>query len=117
MVANLEDLVTDLKKTGKQMETTFNNYLSKRESYQAQIETFDDDVAVLLQVIRITENEKRIFLGKFYLQIPVFPALLKWEATESMAGSVGGQSPYPEGTKISLLDWINSGGSSNRFQK
>ena len=58
VVANLEDLVTDLKKTGKQMETTFDNYLGKRESYQAQIETFDDDVAVLLQVIQITEMKK-----------------------------------------------------------
>ena len=67
VVANLEDLVTDLKKTGKQMETTFDNYLGKRESYQAQIETFDDDVAVLLQVIRITENEKRTFLGKLFI--------------------------------------------------
>ena len=75
VVANLEDLVTDLKKTGKQMETTFDNYLGKRESYQAQIESFDDDVAVLLQVIRITENEKRTFLGKLYLADSCVPCL------------------------------------------
>ena len=75
VVANLEDLVTDLKKTGKQMETTFDNYLGKRESYQAQIESFDDDVAVLLQVIRTTGNEKRTCLGKLYLADSCVPCL------------------------------------------
>ena len=51
MVANLEDLVTDLRKKCERMEETFAQYLDQREAHRQLIENFDDDMAVLHQVL------------------------------------------------------------------
>ena len=51
MVANLEDLVTDLRKKCERMEETFAQYLDQREAHRHLIENFDDDMAVLHQVL------------------------------------------------------------------
>lgn len=98
VVANLEDLATDLRKKSERMESYFNDYLIKRDDYQLVIDTFDDDLAVLHQ-------------------IPVFPALLKSQSSESMAGSVVPGAPYSEGESVTLLEWISSRGSNQSLEQ
>ena len=101
VVANLEDLATDLLKRSDRMEATYNTYLSRREEYRDVVDTFDEDLAVLHQ-------------------IPVFTALLKAETTESMAGSVVlPNKPYDgaSGDSINLLEWINSRGSNQSLEQ
>ena len=101
VVANLEDLATDIQKQLGRMESNYNSYLSRREEYQNLVDSFDEDLAILHQ-------------------IPVFPALLKQEITESMAGSVVlPEKPYDEnsGQTINLLEWISSRGSNQSLEQ
>ena len=101
VVANLEDLATDIQKQLARMESNYNSYLSRRDEYQNLVDTFDEDLAILHQ-------------------IPVFPALLKQEVTESMAGSVVlPEKPYDEnsGQTINLLEWISSRGSNQSLEQ
>ena len=101
VVANLEDLATDIQKQLARMESNYNVYISRREEYRNLVDSFDEDLAILHQ-------------------IPVFPALLKAEITESMAGSVVlPDKPYDEnlGESVNLLEWINSRGSSQSLEK
>ena len=101
VVANLEDLATDIQKQLARMESNYNSYLSRREEYQNLVDSFDEDLAILHQ-------------------IPVFPALLKQEVTQSMAGSVVlPEKPYDEnsGQTINLLEWISSRGSNQSLEQ
>jgi RB1-inducible coiled-coil protein 1 len=100
VVANLEDLASDIQKQLARMESNYNMYLSRREEYQNLVDSFDEDLAILHQ-------------------IPIFPALLKPEITESMAGSVLPDKPYKDksGKSINLLEWINSRGSSQSLDQ
>ena len=101
VVANLEDLATDIQKQLARMESNYNSYLSRREEYQNLVDSFDEDLAILHQ-------------------IPVFPALLKREVTQSMAGSVVlPEKPYDEnsGQTINLLEWISSRGSNQSLEQ
>ena len=101
VVANLEDLASDIQKQLSRMESNYNTYLSRREEYQNLVDSFDEDLAILHQ-------------------IPIFPALLKPEITESMAGSVVlPDKPYEDksGKSINLLEWINSRGSNQSLDK
>jgi hypothetical protein len=97
VVANLEDLATDLKKHSERLEVTFHEYLEKRENHLEVIDTFDNDLAVLHR-------------------IPVFPALLNPDVNPemSMVSSISFSSGSNE--SVSLLEWINSRGSSQSLE-
>ena len=95
VVANLEDLATDLRKHSERLATEFSEYLDKRDGHMDVIDNFDEDLAVLHR-------------------IPVFPALLnpKINPEMSMVSSTSFNSD-----SVSLLEWINSKGSSQSLQQ
>ena len=94
VVANLEDLATDLRKHSERLSTEFAEYLEKRDEHMEVIDNFDEDIAVLHR-------------------IPVFPALLnpKINPEMSMVSSTSFTSD-----SVSLLEWINTKGSPQSLQ-
>ena len=100
VVANLEDLAYDLKKHSERLVSNFSDYLEKRECHLELIDNFDEDLAVLHR-------------------IPVFPSLLHPDVNPemSMVGSVNFGTNGTNGTEsVSLLEWINSKGSSQSLE-
>ena len=95
VVANLEDLATDLRKHSERLSTEFSEYLEKRDEHMEVIDNFDEDIAVLHR-------------------IPVFPALLnpKINPEMSMVSSTSFSSD-----SVSLLEWINTKGSPQSLQQ
>ena len=96
----MEDTTSALAKKSDHLNGVFAKYLLQRERYQSEIEDFDDDVAVLHR-------------------IPVFNSLLEMEATESMVGSLildPDRRPQPRDERMTLLQWINSRGSSTSLE-
>lgn len=98
VVANLEDLSGDLRKNAERLESSYRAYLDERDDLKELIDTFDEDIAVLHQ-------------------IPVFPALLKASTTDSMVGSVIHHDSSSNDEQITLLEWINTRGSSQSLEQ
>lgn len=96
VVANLEDTAIELQRRNEKFVSIFQTYLNQRERHRELIDVFDDDMALLHQ-------------------IPVFPSLLKDESS-SMVGSVIPNLPF-EGESLTLLQWINSRGSSQSLEQ
>ncbi|TRY75650.1 hypothetical protein TCAL_04589 [Tigriopus californicus] len=97
VMANVEDTATSLEKRRDKLAKVYEDYLKHREEYREVVETFDDDIALLHQ-------------------IPVFTSLLTPEIQESMIGSVIASQPF-QGETMTLLEWINSKGSSNSLEQ
>ena len=92
VVANLEDLASDLKKHSERLMESFAEYLQSRDDHLTLIDDFDEDIALLNQ-------------------IPVFPSLLNPRINPEM--SIVGENF----DNISLLEWINSKGSSQSLEQ
>eukprot|EP00095_Tigriopus_kingsejongensis_P007557 maker-scaffold104_size368486-snap-gene-2.42 protein:Tk07557 transcript:maker-scaffold104_size368486-snap-gene-2.42-mRNA-1 annotation:"rb1-inducible coiled-coil protein 1" len=99
VVANVEDTAISLQKRRESLIRLFEDYLAHREDYRQVVETFDDDIALLHQ-------------------IPVFPSLLEAAGqAESMIGSVIPAAEPAPGQSLTLLEWINSRGSSQSLEQ
>lgn len=95
VIANLEDTATALSRRKDSLSKVYQRYLSGREQHRELVETFDDDVALLHQ-------------------ITVFPSLLTCAGgDESIVAINGDNADGP----MSLLEWINSRGSSQSLEK
>ncbi len=95
VVANLEDLASDLRKHSERLILSYNEYLSNRGEQQDLIDNFDEDIAVLSN-------------------IPVFPSLLNPCINPEM--SIVANDNSFETANVSLLEWINSKGSSQSLE-
>ena len=99
VVANLEDLASDLRKHSERFVANFTEYLENREDHLALIDNFDEDIAVLHR-------------------IPVFKSLLHPSINPEMS-IVGGfeRAGCSSNSCVSLLEWINSKGSSQSLEQ
>ena len=100
VVANLEDLASDLRKQSERCVANFTEYLENREEHLALIDNFDEDIAVLHR-------------------IPVFRSLLNPIINPEMSIVGGFDRPggVPSRSCVSLLEWINSKGSSQSLEQ
>ena len=96
----MEDLASDLRKQSERCVANFTEYLENREEHLALIDNFDEDIAVLHR-------------------IPVFRSLLNPIINPEMSIVGGFDRPggVPSRSCVSLLEWINSKGSSQSLEQ
>ena len=91
-------MASDLRKHSERFVANFTEYLENREDHLALIDNFDEDIAVLHR-------------------IPVFKSLLHPSINPEMSIVGGFERGCSSNSCVSLLEWINSKGSSQSLEQ
>ncbi|CAL4073795.1 unnamed protein product [Meganyctiphanes norvegica] len=114
VVANLEDLVSDFKKTFQSCEQSFNDFFKSREEKFSIIENFDEDLKLLsrIPVLPALLANKQI-MATISVDTSNDDSTKESETDEEVSSSIKEEIP----TAMTLLEWISASDTKSSVEE